>query len=87
MNGNVDLRARWMLSALAAIAVVGAALWLAGCDAFVGPATSEYTCPVFCGRDDAGANVCCSYGLTCSRYADRPCKAPDHIAAARDAGR
>lgn len=68
-------------------AVIGIAAFAPACshDPFVGPATKQYDCPLYCGQDSVGKKVCCPAWATCSGREDRPCGAPEY-GTSRDAG-
>lgn len=51
--------------------LIFALLFLAGCAAFAGPFTKEFSCPVECPN-----KVCCSYGWECAKTTNpaQPCR-------------
>lgn len=60
-----------------------------GCHVFEGPATQEHKCPVFCGRDVRGEDVCCAAHQECSKTGapEKPCRQGEPIfGAALDGG-
>ncbi len=60
---------------------------LSGCQAFVGPYTQEYPCPVSCGRSEVdGHQICCNAQQECSTGKPKVCIPAFPAGASTDAG-